>query len=370
MLYNKIKGYFLPRWVEYNKERVAYASVDIQSFTINVDTLADSSSDFECFQKVPNAVKVGDIFIVLNSDGTELYKGVVQGIEETKVSTLYIYELLNYNVAIKKNTLLQGNLNQKLKQLINLAKNQTSYTNYAQTNRYKDDYAWQYLIHFWNNYYYTGEEVSYEQSFDDNTVVNIKEELYKISSLGFNFEINFPFSNSSVTPNTEIYCNKNVATKKQIEDINKTVFESSVLITEADNNVVQVYSSNDGRDLGHAYLTSSGLTTNPDVANRQLNFKNKIVFTDSLNFDEVIHNEMEARLYNHKIELNMWYDAKYCNFESYKLGDIMKCYVKGKMYTTVYTGYAMEYKDGEGLQKVKMIFGKVRPRLTQRKRWK
>lgn len=369
IVYNDVKAVFKKR-LQYWQE--AYADAEVVSFEIAQDILASSTSSVEVIE-VPNAVSVGDVIILMNYDGTKIWNGTVSQIEGNKISCDDIYELLNYNVLFRKSpATYTGKMANKLYRYILQAKNQCIYK--VLENGVETQVTDKLLYRFFTNIQYFSDDSTdeYAMKFDDNTVLNIREEMFKINNLGYTvlMDVNpmaYDWQTGTNYAST-IRCRAFRKTNLKIDDTSLNTLSTNIVEEKAEYNKLQIFDeTNMDRQVTNYYLTPSGITRNPEALDRDSVTKNKIVWKNGdTTYEQCRAENLAPFLYNHKIEMEILYNGSYLNFENYELGDEVQAFVQGKTYSTVFTGYTMQYKKGEGLQTVKMIFGKVRNRATQK----
>lgn len=362
--------------IQFNKIKLLYKSiedttsfkgdVDVASFTINKDLLASSSTDITVYA-VPNNLNIGDLVVLMNWDGTNLFSGVVAQIEENKITCSDLSKILDVEVCLKPGESLDGLYVTKLAAMINIAREQCSY--YQELGGdLKIDKINQVLYNQLLKNYSKG-LVPQEYHMDGSEdVYNLRDVMFDMAAHGLYTTLDClirPENGSYFKLLTDSFKD----TDKQIDDYSTDVLNSDVTIEESEINKLMIFDDNAGSNRPSAcyYLAANGITNNPDNLTRSLVTKNKIVWREAnQSYSDVVTENLAPFLYNHKIELTVAYDGNYVDWENYNLGEKVKVVAKGNTYDSIYTGQTIEYSENSGVTAVKMTFGKVRNKASQR----
>lgn len=500
-VYNNMKILFKNfKDIQYLK-RTPKSYADVLEGEFNVDILASTTTKV-VVDEVPKNVTFGDFAQVVNFDGSIIFLGKVDSIEENTINLTDFSSFFNYEVLIPKARVESGIMTRKLLKLFLIAQEQSIFKRFENGSWIdtRDYTTYDFFKSFSDNYYYDETTKKYYINFNENTVLNIRDEMFNLANLGYFTTFNARYfsrytlkytaydydeeigtgengslcgdagksfcvltvesffdgvdggvelsgysrdykkwseytKKGSVGSKIEdnyldgikmrlygeiskyasiLYRTKNTLgdwtewksdgqecgtykekhsivafesyivignipaikikngifkqTGKKIDDMNSDCLMCTLFEEKSEVNKLQIFEEDDLRIAkGNYFLTSSGIVDNSSSLNRDLPVKNKIVIKKAdENNNDVIAQNMNEYLYNHKIEMEVIWNGDYINSKNYELGDIITAQVKGKTFSTVYTGYSFKYSQANNIQSIKMVFGKVRNLATQK----
>lgn len=318
------------------------------AFNIKEDTLRRSTSSFQ-LEKIPNALNEGDVLVLYNPFGTKVYTGVIIRFNGTVVETNsyqslfagnYLYSKFFNSTYIERTVKNFINNNLKINQdtLITETFNSLDVTSVDSTNVNLPSQQFDYVINF--------EEFIYDL-FDKYNIM---------------FYLDVPFTQDNPT----LQIKKPSKPKLVLADNTKIIPTINPITEIFENNKLEIYSQ-DGVYRETWYSSKNGITDDPSEITRLNVINNNIVFSDdpiSILKAQNLRND----IYNHKIDVIMLIDNKLYNFWEMELGQPMEIFLKGRFYDTILTGYEITKEETGVIEQVKLIFGKVRTKASEK--WK
>lgn len=332
-----------------------YAVSRVLSFNVRRDILGAANSSF-LLEKVPDAVVEGDVIILLDPFGTEFYTGVVRSINNDDLDCVQILGLFDdviktkieywaFNAGFIAIKLLKeyGGIFSNPNVSIN--------TNDTLSNRFISQFDMTK-----DNSDTTIYTVYAEEEYNlEKLMIEIYSAVGTLASVKIGIGEGRPI----------IKFENSVAEKIKIIDNTVIVPTIDPIVEVADANKLVVLDQDGLGVRAIRYLTDSGISTDPSDLTRLQVVKTKYVESD-VEIDAIISTELSKELYSHKIEVTMILDNKLYDFFEFELGGEFDIFIKGKYYNTILTGYELNKEVGRSCEEVKMIFGKVRTRATQR----
>ena len=336
----------------YFKQRLKLCDMPVSSckvleFDINYDLLASTSNSF-VFDEIPSEVSLGDVIIVTDSFGIKRFTGVIDEIEENKIVAQDIFSLFNDEILMKIGT-NTGMYTEKIKYYVQ---------QYSLQN--DDDHKITSLV---SQFDFDCQQTTKKYTIKRTEVatVNIYDEMLKIYNTGCVVSIDVSLKNE-----------RPIIKSKYIEDFIYKIADNSVytptmkpIIQMAGKNKLTIYNENATQKRGTYYLTENGIVTNSRDLTRTDVVKTSIVTSDE-DLQSLKNSYLDNFLYNHKIEIEMILDNKLYDFSQMILGGKFQLYIGKKYFNTVLTGYSLSKTENEDCKIVKLVFGKVRNKFSQR----
>lgn len=333
-----------------------YDMVRVLSFTIKVDALSDANTTF-FLERVPKAVVEGDVIILTDETGLQVYIGMVRSVNIQDVDCIQITSLFNDTVRTTSNYINSNAGRVAAAVLYQYGGDYTHdsqiivKTNDTMINQFMSQFTIQYdnSVTLFNLYEKT-----------DYNLETLFMDMFK--STGSLINIDIPLGVGV----PKISFGKVVTTRKlKLIDNTHIIPIMNPIVEVSDINKLIVLNSDETSVRAIRYLTGNGVTSNPSDLTRLQVVKTKYVATDD-SIENVISTEIPKELFNHKIEVTMNLDNSLYDFFSFKIGQTFDVFIVGDYYDTVLTGYELSKELDENLKEVKMVFGMVRTKASQR----
>lgn len=333
------------------------AFMRVDNFDIKRDTMTKSNTTIYVMDTATN-VNNGDVLVVYDPMGTNLYEGVVKSMEGNKIicsqmpsfyKGLWIYNVspqdyLEHEIAVLLQAYADGQIYR------------SSYT---------DTLVAQRLGGITINYV-GSTAVNLPTDLDDNGNEKLTQkdmeqwiyELYENYGIIFDFEINMAGANyvTIKTPSYEtikvgnnMYAIQDMSPITEIEETNRLIIFSSQ----------KVYRT--------TYVaTKNGVVEQPTSTNNRFDITNtKVVFSDD-DVDTLIANNLPEQMYNHKLTFTLIIKNFLYEFGDFNLGGEIDVWVNDDYYNTVLTGYQIKKASNQNITEVGFTCGKVRVALTKK----
>lgn len=319
----------------------------ILSMTINRDILSKATSDFEVVS-VPDAAAEGNVFGVYDDYGKTVYIGVITSISGNVIQTDQIISLFDDNwlwsnpaaVTIEQTVaeIIQNdwatNIDSMLQNIFSQF-NITAGTNVVQLSL---------------------------PTQEENFVTNFMEFIFQLyEAYGVLLDIDIAYNDT--TPTITVF--KPSYQKIQLGNNTNAVRNFNITTETFETNKLVLYSKDGATYRGSWYGTTSGITTNSAAGNRLPKINTKYVFSDDPE-DDIIGDNLQDKMYNHKINVELVLANKLYNFDDFKLGQEFDIFYNDTYYNSILTGYKITV-DSEGKADiVTLVFGKVRYSLENK----
>lgn len=346
--YGYYRAYFKGR---YELDGLPIASTRILSFNIREDLLTTQNSSFTV-EAVPDAVSEGDVLIVIDPFGSKLYTGVVKSLEDYSIDCKDILTLFDDSDLYLIGSYSNVNCHTRTKYILQHYRN----------NNISDPKITTLIDQF--NFI---ESKEYDRNWTFNYTEVHEKNVYDLLMLQYsryNSKIAVDISIDDVRPT--------ISTAHVKTDIINLVDNTVVLptiepIIEAqDVNKLIIYSADYANIRGTYFLTSAGVTTDPQNLLRINIINTKIVNSD----DElltIVNSELGNTLYSHQLKVDMIPDNKLYDYFSFQLGGQFVVSVNNSVYDTIYTAYELDFPlDVQKCENVRLTFGTVRKRASER----
>ena len=318
----------------------------IQQMTIKRDILSKATSTFSVVA-IPEAMEVGDIFGVYNENGKVIYTGVVTNMDETSVTCDQIVSIFDDKWLYQDGR--TGTIETSAKWVIDncFAVNQD-------TLKSRIFSQFDVLTTSSTSGYFATQDANYVGNFMD-FIFELYESYGILVDINIYFNALKPIISIGTTNKPKLTIGNNVGSLRNFDIAKET----------ADVNKLIVYTNSGSALRGIWYLTASGITTNPSALDRVSRIKTKIEFSDDA-IETIIANNINEKLYEHEISVEMVLKNRLFDFDSMALGQPFNVYYDKSYYDTILTGYELKCdKDGK-TDIVKLKFGKVRQAIENR----
>ena len=109
----------------------------------------------------------------------------------------------------------------------------------------------------------------------------------------------------------------------------------------------------------------SGITTQAEDVDRLSVIQTKYVFSDDP-LNDIVASNINEQLYNHKITFDLRMNNNIYKLGEADLGRPLRIYYRGKEYRSILTGYSIEKKAGQSVQRISLVCGNVRTDLSKK----
>lgn len=333
------------------------AFMRVDNFDIKRDTMTKSNSTIYVMDTATN-VNNGDVLVVYDPMGTNLYEGVVKSMEGNKIicsqMPSFYKGLWIYNVSP------QDYLEHEIAVLLQ---------NYANGQIYRSSYTDTLVAQRLGGItinYVGSTAVNLPTDLDDNDNEKLTQkdmeqwiyELYENYGIIFDFQINMAGANyvTIKTPSYEtikvgnnMYAIQDMSPITEIEETNRLIIFSSK----------KVYRT--------TYVaTKNGVVEQPTSTNNRFDITNtKVVFSDD-DVDTLIANNLPEQMYNHKLTFTLIIKNFLYEFGDFNLGGELDVWGNDDYYNTVLTGYQIKKASNQNITEVGFTCGKVRVALTKK----
>lgn len=319
----------------------------ILSMTINRDILSKATSDFEVVS-VPDAAAEGNVFGVYDDYGKTVYIGVITSISGNVIQTDQIISLFDDNWLWSNPAAVT--IEQTVAEII------------------QNDWATNIdsmLQNIFSQFTITAGTNSVQLSLptqEENFVTNFMEFIFQLyEAYGVLLDIDIAYNDT--TPTITVF--KPSYQKIQLGNNTNAVRNFNITTETFETNKLVLYSKDGATYRGSWYGTTSGITTNSAAGNRLPKINTKYVFSDDPE-DDIIGDNLQDEMYNHKINVELVLANKLYNFDDFKLGQEFDIFYNDTYYNSILTGYKITV-DSEGKADiVTLVFGKVRYSLENK----
>lgn len=326
--------------------------------TIKEDLLASAKSSFSVLE-IPSNINNGDIFSVYDNKGVLWYTGKITSYGNNNITCTQIQSILSglWLCSNPSGTTIETQLKQIVDGL--LSGKIGDLTDNLIKNKYKD---------------FTCEVGSATSvtlpTFEKNKTQEFESFIYQMyEEYGILFDISIPYEGHCkikiFKPN---YSNQQIA-----DNVHAITQVSPTLELEQYNKLVIFSKGTDETPSTYraTYVVSDELIpriVHLDVEEPLVRFvetNTKIVFSDD-ELDTIVASNLNANMYNHKLDFEMLINNKLYDWKQLKLGQELEIWNGTKYYKTVLTGYELQLPSQSEPNSVKMICGKVRIALTDK----
>ena len=387
------------------------------------DILTNASSSFTCLGKIPDEVKLGDVFCLYDSNGQVLHQGIISSMEYNKDTDLSdidvdsIYSLFDADWFYR--TFQENHLEQEVADIfVDFIENKIGEIVTTLPTANEENWMHNKLYYKLVNDKYIDYRINKEVTTEKKSGSDEYEEIvsYQMVELGESasqtpedFQAD-PLFQQKYGAFTVQYENSQEVHLPVLEDPGNTrnmqqfiydlyndygivvkiniPFESgcSILIKTADygslkiarnsasilsispsmeieelNKLVVFSSSGSLRNI--FYATENGIVEDPTSTGRLKVINTEFVYSDDA-IDDIKTQHLKDEMYNHQIVFEMVLENQLYDFFSWNLGMPLEVHYDGIYYKTIFTGYEYSFKENERPSKVKVTCGKVRTRLT------
>lgn len=323
---------------------MAVANVTCLSFRYSKDLLTSATSSFVVLEEIAN-IKSGDILGLVDPYGTILYEGVVESftantIQCKELLSIFSDEWLWNDPAI---TTIEG----KIQNII-----ENDYVNSS------DSLVAQ---KFPFNVSTSSATIGTFEAQDVNYTVNFETFLNSLyDQYGVIVDIYVPFE--AGTPTIDIHTATSVSIKV---GNNMWAVQNLTPLTEVVQlNKLSIYDTT-GTLRGNYYCTVNGITTNDADPLRLPVVKTKFIFDDDTPLADLVAENLQQEIYNHKITFDLLLDNNLYEFTEWELGQTLNIWFNSDYYSSIFTAYSVEMQ-GTDVAFVSVTCGKVRNTLTEK----
>lgn len=318
----------------------------IVSYTIEKDALVCKNSTFTV-DTVPLNVNEGDIAVVVDQFGTNVYEGIVMRSDSLSEVECEQMQSLFRDAWIYDKTSATTIEQTILNKINGRFRNSTDPREYAAFN------PWQMSVSTST----PGALISQAA----NTVVNFDDFLYQMFD---KFLIvpcfSVPFSESNPT----ITIGKSIKPKVVLGDNSRYVFDVRTVIEIAEVNKLVIFSAS-GAYRTTYYSSNNGIVADASELSRLSTVNTSYVFSDD-SLSAIVALNLSSDMYNHKIEVDLALNSGPYDFWDFELGQTFDVWTNGHYFNTILTGYKIEKSDGLDITVTTLTFGKVRTKLTDK----
>lgn len=329
----------------------------VESFDIKRDLITNAVTTLTVYE-IDQNINEGDVLVIYDPYGTNLYQGVITSIEELTIRcsqmASFYKGLWIYN--IHPSTTLEQEIAWLLGQ-------------YAQGKIYGSTWTDPLVAQRLGGITidYTGStSAKLPTDFDDesNPLYTQKDmekwiyELYSTYGIIFDFEINFSGANyvhirvpnyQKIAIGNNMFAIQNMSPITEVEETNR------LIIYAKDKTYRTTY-----------VATSTSVVAQPSsTANRFSITNTKAVFSDDAIADLVAAN-LPNQMYNHKLTFDLVIQNFLYQFGDFNLGGGLDVYYGDDYYDSVLTGYEIKKDRNVNITNVQFICGNVRTKLTQK----
>ena len=329
------------------------------SFDISRDLMTTATSTIYV-QDMPTNVKVGDIVGVIDPDGTIMYTGVVQSMDES-ISARQMLSIFDDNWRWhdpEEETTIEG----KIRSIIQSDFINSSDTLLAQKFPFDIVVSSQTEGTF-EQHTKTEKDGDTETEVTDLTYIENFEELLNTlyDTWGVIVDIKVPYEQARPTITLK------QATKPSVKIGNNALIVRDMTPTTEifEKNKLVIYNK-DGTELRATYYaTSDGIVQDDEDPLRLPVINTTFIFSDEESLDEIVEQNLQEQMYNHKVTFSLIIDNDLYDFYNWELGMPLEIWYNNDYYDTLFTAYRMSKTEIEDLSSVEIVCGKVRNKLTE-----
>lgn len=112
------------------------------------------------------------------------------------------------------------------------------------------------------------------------------------------------------------------------------------------------------------YVARDGITTDGDNPLRLPIVNTEYVFDTDTEISEIVEQQLQAELLNHKITFDLLIHNNLYNFWDWELGQTVELWYNEQYFNTIYTAFTLTKMDNQDITTVSVTCGKVRNKLT------
>lgn len=328
----------------------------VDNFDVKRDEMTNANSVIQVIKMADN-VEEGDVIVVYDPTGTNLYSGVITKKEGLNIRTSQMQAF--YKGTWIYNVHPSSTLEQEIAWLLG---------QYAQGKIYKSTYTDPQVAQRLSGITieYTGSTNAKlptdldQEGREQLTEYDMEQfiyELYEKYGIIFDFEINFSGTNyvRIKVPNyTKMKVGNNMFPIQDMAPI-QTIEETNRLIIFSSEKVYR-----------NTYVaTNTQIISQPTSTAGRFNITNtKIVYSDDAERDLIAAN-LPTSMYNHKLTFTLIVRNFIYQFNDFNLGGGLDIYYNDEYYDSVLTGYQIKKVSNQDITSVNFVCGKVRTKLTQ-----
>lgn len=329
-------------------------------------------------EKVPDAVMIGDIAVLLSPMGKRIYQGIVSEIEENSISCREM------NAYFDTPFLMHANTNVRM---------DTAYM-YGITNISELTVQYGLYCYLFNTAYQSTEKPKTEHSgsgtgaemflqigvrlpdlyfgdftnanfpiIESNQVVNLEDylfEMYNTFGIYLLFDVPLQRNVSSIENGTAKVFYPNYEELK-FGNNEENITNVKVVVDNAETNLIYVYSS-DGNTFRGEFRSNSNVSDQNEK--RSVACKEKLILSD----DKIstIKAQNLTNDYNHRITCDVSTESNLYGFDDLILGRKVSFYNNGKLYESVISAKKYNIDEAGQIKSVSLTLGKARTNLTSK----
>lgn len=353
----------------------------VLSFDVNQDALARATSTFKVME-VPENVSIGDVMQVVFPDGSRLFAGVIDKIDDTTITCSQLVSLLKgewvYQTRPDKSipstggdTIQTWGLVHEIGQVILDYCYGLTYNNGTQD------------VGMYNKLRYVGDGVmataeyatEYYFGYDYRNSLPVEDKVMDFEDFIYSLFENYTVSVDGTTMHYPVGAPKAVdmtlmpmemmTSYLTFSDNSRYFRNFEVTTTKQETTKLTVYAQ-DGTFRQNYYLTVNGVSTNSVDAGRIYPTITKIIYSDD-ELDDIVKANMPDELFDHQIRFDLDLNNPYYDgILNQTFGRKFKVIAKGYTFDTILTGRRLVKDEGKDLTYVTLICGKARTSLTKK----
>lgn len=330
----------------------------VRSFKIRRDLLTTANSEIEVAE-IPSNLNNGDVLCLYKPNGTIIYYGIVTSFSDTKIKCSQIQSFYkgNWVYETHSTTSLEAEIQYLLTKYSNGQMKNSTYTDSLVAQEKQPISV---LVN-------STTQMELEEK-DANFVMDMEEFIYSLyEKYGLVFDFTIPYGSWSIGDTTKgsVTIRKPNTTEIKVGNNAESILDLSPITEVETTNRLIVYASDGTYRKTYVATSTNGVVEEPaTIVGRFGQIETKIVFSD----DELVNIKnanINANLYNHKVEFTLMLDNNLYDFWSWELGQPIAIYNDNEYFNSVFTGYEISKSENAEITEVKVICGKVRTALTK-----
>lgn len=354
----------------------------VLSFNVNQDALARATSTFKVME-VPENVSIGDVMQVRFPDGSNLYAGVIDKIEDTTITCSQLVSLLKgewvYQTRPDKSqgtsdggdTVQTWGLVHEIGQVIWDYCKGLTYNNGTQDmgmyNKLNNIGEGIYATAEFTTEYGYGRDYKYSLPQEDK-VMDFEDFIY---SMFEDYTVSL-YGNAVLRPqgsreaiSMTLYPMGMMDSYLTFSDNSRYFRNFEVITTKQEVTKLSVYSQ-DGVFRQNYYLTVNGVSTDSLDTGRIYPTITKIIYSDD-ELNDIVKANLSEELFDHQIRFDLdLANPYYTSILNQTLGRKFKVMARGYTFDTILTGRQLVKEEGKDLTYITLICGKARTSLTKK----
>lgn len=337
----------------------------VMAFDINEDGLAKATSTFDVAE-MPDNIAVGDIFNLCAPQGMRIYVGVIDKIEDLKITTSQAQAYYKGQWVYQTRPDITTGIGHEIMNVMTDYMNGNYYnsTSYDQQVRYRNSHS----LFDTNTSFMLDSigDISGNLPEDDRTM-DFEDFLYECAdryNIGYYANgflqktAGMPFSDTLTIESKRI-------PNRVISDNSRYISNAEIISTTQEVNRLEVYSNEKALRQVY-YATTESVTTNANDPLRIYPVVTKIVFSDD-DLNAIKEANIQAKTYNHQLKFDVELGNPYFdNTLTWRFGYPFTVSIQGHVFDTMLTGRKITKDANKDLTKITFVCGKARTSLTKK----